>query len=92
MIALRANDDHFVDRDIEVKTLLSWRRFLDVVPNPVDDVPGSIGIAHDAGERFSDLAQIWRLHFQEVQGCTGIVACGSDRLLDFVSDRSGELT
>jgi hypothetical protein len=48
-------------RTIEIKTILSRRRFLDVVADPVDDGSGSIGIAHDTAERFPDLAQVWRL-------------------------------
>jgi hypothetical protein len=32
-----------------------------VISHPVDDVSGSIGIAHDTTERFPDLAQVWRL-------------------------------
>lgn len=45
------------DHLIEIKTMLSRRRFLDVITNPVDDQPRSIGIAHDTAERFPDLAQ-----------------------------------
>ena len=39
--------NHFIDRLIEIKTILLRRRFLDVVADPVDDGSGSIGIAHD---------------------------------------------
>ena len=53
--------NHFIDRLIEIKTILSRRRFLDVVADPVDDGSGSIGIAHDTAERFPDLAQVWGL-------------------------------
>jgi hypothetical protein len=45
---------------IEINTLLSWRSFLDVIPDTVEDISSSIGIIQDAGERFPDLAQIWR--------------------------------
>jgi hypothetical protein len=48
------------DRLIEIKAILSRRRFLDVGPDAIDDVAGSIGIAHDTPERFSDFAQIGR--------------------------------
>ena len=47
--------NHLIDRRIEIKTLLSRRRFLDVITDAVDDVSGSIGIAHDAAERFANL-------------------------------------
>ena len=53
---------------------------------------GSIGIAHDTAERFPDLAQVWRLLVQEIQGRTGVVARSGDRLLDFVSQRGRQLS
>jgi hypothetical protein len=53
--------NHLIDRLIEIKAILSGRRFLDVISHAVDDVSGSIGIAHDTVERFPDLAQVWRL-------------------------------
>jgi hypothetical protein len=40
--------------------VLSRRLLFDVFTNPVDDVAGSIGIAHDTPERLFDLAQIRR--------------------------------
>ena len=52
--------NHLIDRLIEIKTILSRRRFLDVITDPVDDVSGSIGIAHDTVDRFPDLAEVWR--------------------------------
>ena len=79
--------NHFIDRLIEIKTILSRRRFLDVVTDPIDDLRSSIGIAHDTAERFPDLAQVWRLLVQEIHGCTRVVASSSDWLLDFVSQR-----
>ncbi len=82
--ALRQRN-HISDRMIKINTLLSWRSFLDVIPDTVKDLSGSIGIIHDAGERFPDLAQIWWASVQEVHGRTGIVARGSNRLRDFVS-------
>jgi hypothetical protein len=42
--------------------------------DPVDEVVGSIGVVHNAGERFLDLAQVWRLPVQKIQNRTGI-AC-----------------
>ena len=33
--------NHFIDRLIEIKTILSRRRFLDVVADPIDDLPSS---------------------------------------------------
>src|SRR4029077_16091892 len=38
--------------------------------------------------RFPDFTQIWRSLGQEIQSCSGVVACGGDRLLDLVSERS----
>jgi hypothetical protein len=51
--------NHLIDRFIEIKTMLSRRRFLDLVTDPVDYVSRSIGIAHDAVEGFPDLADVW---------------------------------
>jgi len=80
--------NHLGDRLIKIKAILSRRRLLYMSPDTVDDAAGSIGIAHDTPERFSDFAQIWRSLGQEIQSCSGVVACGGDRLLDFVSERS----
>ena len=57
--------NHLVDRLIEIKTMLSRRRFLDVITNPVDDVSRAVGIAYDTAERFPDLAEVWRLAYPE---------------------------
>ena len=84
--------NHLIDRLIEIKTMLSRRRFLDVITNPVDDVSGAIGIAYDTAERFPDLAQVWRLLIQKIERRTGVVARGGDRLRDFVSQRSGQFS
>ena len=58
VIALRANHNHLIDRLIEIKTMLSRRRLLDVIPDPVNNVSRAVGIAHDTAERFPDLAQV----------------------------------
>jgi hypothetical protein len=50
--------DYLGDRLIKIKAILSQRGFLGVSPDTVDDVAGSIGIAHDTPERFSDFAQV----------------------------------
>src|SRR5712691_1919100 len=84
--------NYLVDRLIEIKTILSWRRFLDVITNPVDYVSSSISIAHDAAERFPDLVQVRRLPVQKIQGRAGVVTCRGNRLLDFVSERGGLLS
>ena len=68
--------NHLIDRLIEIKTMLSRRRFLDVITNPVDDDSRAVGIAHDTAERFPDLAQVWRLLVQKIEGRTGVVARG----------------
>ena len=39
--------NHLVDRLIKIKTILSRRRFLDLITDPVDDISGSIGIVYD---------------------------------------------
>ena len=75
------------DRLIEIEAILSRRRLLYVSPDAVDDVAGSVGVAHDTPERFSDFVQIWRLLGQEIQSRAGVVARGRDRLLDLVSER-----
>ena len=41
--------------------MLSRRRFLYVIPDPVDYVSRPVGIAHNAAERFPDLADHWGL-------------------------------
>src|SRR5260370_1398325 len=46
---------YLVDRRIQIKVMLSWRRFLDVIADAVDDLSSSIGIGHDAAERLPDL-------------------------------------
>src|ERR1700686_4923489 len=84
--------NHVSDRLIKINTLLSRRSFLDVIPDAVEDLSSSIGIIYDAGERFADLAQIWRASVQEVRGRAGIVARGGNRLRDFVSERGGQLS
>src|SRR5215831_17117489 len=65
--------DHFVDCRVEIKTLLSRRRFLDLLPDAIDDVSGSICVANDTGECFPDLAHIRRSHLQKILGCPCIV-------------------
>ena len=92
MIALRAQYNHLVDRLVKIKMPLSRRRLLDVITDPVDDVSGAIGIAHNAAERFPDLAQVRRLHVQKILGRTGVVAGAGDRLRDFVRQRGGQFS
>ena len=46
--------NNFIDRRIKIKVILSRRRLLDVITDPVGDISSSIGIAHDAGERLPD--------------------------------------
>jgi hypothetical protein len=48
--------NHLGDRLIEIKPIASRRRFLGVSPDTVDDVAGSIGVAHDTPEGFSHFA------------------------------------
>jgi hypothetical protein len=51
---------HFQDRRIEVDNLLPGWRFLDERPDSVDDAASSIGVVHNAGERFPHLCHIER--------------------------------
>jgi hypothetical protein len=53
--------DRLIGRLIEIKTMLSRRRFLDVITNSVDNDSRPVGIANDTPERFPGLAQVWRL-------------------------------
>jgi hypothetical protein len=77
--------DDFVDRRIEVERLASRRGFLDVIAHTINNPFGPIGIPDDAGERFSDLGEIWRAHFQKTHARTSVVACRGDGVEDFVS-------
>src|SRR5262249_13808986 len=79
--------DHFVDCRVEIKTLLSWRRFLHLLTNAVDDFSSSICVPNDAGERLSDLAQVRRLHLEKILGRLSVVARAGDRLRDLVRER-----
>ena len=72
--------------------MLSRRRFLDVITDPVDDVSSPIGVAHDTAERFPDVAEVWRLLIQKIEGGTSVVAPGRDWLRDFVSQRGGQFS
>jgi hypothetical protein len=42
-----------------------------VIADPIDDVPGAIGIANDTVDRFPYLAQVGRLLVQKIRGRTG---------------------
>jgi hypothetical protein len=84
--------NHLIDCRIEIKTLLSRRRRLDVLTDAVDDVSGSIDIANDTGECLPDLAQVRRLRLQKILGRTGVVARAGDRLRDFVSQRGSQFS
>src|SRR6516162_5646776 len=66
--------NHFVDCRVEIKTLFSWRRFLDLLSDAIDDFSGSIRVRNHTGEGFPDLAQVWRLKLQKIQGRPGVVA------------------
>src|SRR5262249_44886661 len=48
--------DHFIDCRIEIKTLLSGRRFHHVLTDAINDLSGSIDIANDTGKCAPDLA------------------------------------
>ena len=92
MIALRAQYNHLIDCRIEIKSLFSRRRLLDLITDAVDDVSGSIGIANNTGERFPDFAQVRRLHVQKILGRAGVVARAGNRLRDFVRQRGSQFS
>src|ERR1700733_9930709 len=71
---------HLTDCFIEVKTLLSRRRFSDVIAYPIDDLTSAIRIPHNAAKRFPDLVQVGGLLDQEIEGGAGVVARSGDRL------------
>ena len=84
--------DHFVGRRIEIKTLLSRRRLLDVITHPSDDVLSSVRVPYNASERFPRLIQVRRIHFQKAHPCTSVVASGRDRMQNFVRERGGQFS
>jgi hypothetical protein len=88
VIALRANT-RLIDRVVKIEVGLSRRRFPDLIPDPVDDLSGSIGSAYDTAELFLDLAQAGRLMIQVIHSGVRAVARGSNRLGDFVRQRGG---
>jgi AraC-like DNA-binding protein len=77
-------------RFIQIKTMLSRRRFPDVSPDTIDDVSGPVGVAYDTAERFPDFAEVRRLPVHEIQGRADVIARAGDRLRDFVSQRGGQ--
>jgi hypothetical protein len=50
--------NHFDYRLVEIKTILSWMRFLDLITDPLDYGSGSVGIGNDTFERFFDFAKV----------------------------------
>ena len=70
----------------------SGRRFLDVIAHPADDIRSSVHVPDNTTERFPDLNQIWRTHFQKPHPRTGIVARRSNRVQNFVSQRGGQFS
>jgi hypothetical protein len=89
--ALRQSN-YLLDRLIEIKMVVPRGRFSDLIPDPVDNASGSISIAYDTAQRFPDFAQVWRASVQEILSRPRVVTRATDRLVDFVSDRSRELT
>src|SRR5262249_59195422 len=76
---------------IEITTLFSERRLLDLINDAVDDLSGSIHITDDAADGFHDLAQIRWPRVQKILGRTGIVARGRNGLPHLMSQRGGQL-
>src|SRR5262249_57222484 len=75
------------DRFIDVEPLYLWRRFFDVIFDPVDDVSGPIDVGHNTVERFFGLTQIRRTQFQKAQPRPSVVAGRRDRLDELIGDR-----
>src|SRR5262249_4336257 len=84
----QSND--LVDCPIKIKTLSSRGRFLDVITHPADDIRGSVDIPDDTAERFPGSIQIRRPHLQKAHAHPGIVACRSNGVQNFVSERGGQ--
>src|SRR5215469_6329345 len=83
--------EHFVDRRIEIKAFLSWRRFLDLITHPSDDIVSSVGVPDNTIERYLGLIQIWRTHFQKTHPRPSVVASGRDRMQNFMGQRGSKL-
>src|SRR5262249_4555347 len=79
--------DDLMDCPINIKTLSSRGRFLDVITHPADDIAGSVGIPDDTAERFPGSIQIRRTHLQKAHACASVVTRRSDRVQNFVSER-----
>src|SRR5262249_48660661 len=77
---------------VKIKTLISRRRFPDVLTDGVEDFSGSTDVTKDTGDCFPDLTQIRRLQLQETQGGTSVFASARDRLLDFVRQRGRQFS
>jgi hypothetical protein len=79
--------NHLIDRPVQIGMRLSRRRSLDVIPDTVDDISGSVGIVDDTGERFSGFAQIRWISAQKVHGRAGVIARRGNRfVISWTSD------
>src|SRR5215470_7737858 len=84
------HDNHLIDRPIEVKRILSWGRFLDMLAHTADDILSSVGISDDTAKRLPGFIQIRRIHFQETNSHAGIVARSSNGVHYLVGERDSE--
>jgi hypothetical protein len=82
-----ASAHHVPDRSIDLRALRLRQRLLEEPADPVDHVACSIGLPHDAIERFSYLVHVRRSTIQKVPSglsvgdyrCNGLRHFGGDR-------------
>ena len=62
-----------------------------MITDTADDVLAPVGIPYNTRERFPDLVQIGRAHFQEAHARSGVVAGRGNRMENLVSEGGGQL-
>ena len=72
--------DHLVDCRVKIKTLLSRRRFLDVLTDTSMMSPARSTSPTTQASASLTSRRSGRLHVQKILGRPGVVACGGDRL------------
>jgi len=77
---------------LNVELVGQRRRLPDERANSADDLPGSFAVPDDPIECLPDLVQIGRLGAKPTPRRIGVGERRSDRLADFVGDRSRQLT
>src|SRR6185437_14859137 len=89
LAAYECND--LFDSFVQVEGSLAGRRLLDLSSNLADDVTCSVSIAQYGLEGFFHLHQVGRIAGQKAQRCMCVVAGSTNRVVDLVRNRSGEL-